>query len=78
MDKSSEHTPVDRHLYHQVPIHGLDFSRQDPPSPEPKQEKQTKKVVHTYTLHARSNDRLKDLVASSDATPQMASPSAKG
>jgi hypothetical protein len=78
MDKSSKHTPLDTQTYHEVPIHGLDFRRQNPLAPEPIPEKQPRKVVHAYTLHARSNDRLKAAATPVEAGTQEVPLSAKG
>jgi hypothetical protein len=72
MEKSSKHIPADQHRFIRVPVHGLDFRQQEPPSSEPRQVTPPKKVVHGYTLHARSNDRLKGPDSPVLAGPQKA------
>jgi hypothetical protein len=72
MDNSRKPIPRDQHRFIRVPVHGLDFRQQEPPSPEPRQATPPKKAVHGYTLHARSNDRLKDPDSPARAGPQKA------
>jgi hypothetical protein len=73
MDKSREQIAGSKHTLTQAQAQELDFRHHAPPVRPSPQGSSPKKHIHAYTLHARSDGRLKDAAAPVAIDPQKAS-----